>query len=131
MDALRKLKEEDGSTMVEASLVMPLLLISLIAIVLTIVFLVESLFFGSNIHMFLKSQAGELSKTRIVRSVESYDVTTGRRNMVKVLSVNEKYLMKGGYLLPKVLETTINADSYVINEKKIIRYKDFFDEAIF
>ena len=131
MKCLKKLKEEDGSTMVEAALVMPLLLISLIAIVLTIVFLVESLFMSANIHMYLKSKSGDMSETRISKSIESFNDTVDRRNMVKVICVKENYKMKGGYLLPKVLKKEVTADSYVINEKKIIRYKDFFGEAVF
>lgn len=131
MKYLKKIKEEDGSTMVEAALVMPLVLISMIAIVLTVVFLIESLFMNANVHMYLKSKAGELSETRISKSVESYEYTKDRRNMAKVIVINEHYKMKGGYLLPKVLREDITADSYVINEKKIIRYKDFFGEAVF
>lgn len=131
MKRLNKLKEEDGSTMVEAALVMPLVLISLIAIILTIVFLVESLFMTANVHMYLKSAAGEMSKTRISRTIESYHSTTNRRNMAKVVAVEENYLMKGGYLLPRVLNNKVTADSYVINEKKIIRYKDFLGKVVF
>ena len=131
MGPLKKLKEEDGSTIVEASLVMPLVLLSMIAIVLTIVFLVESLFVESNVHSYLKYKAGVISNTRIVRSVESYQEQTGRRNMVKIVAVDLNHYMKGGYLLPQRLKTKVAADSYVINEKKIIRYKDFFDQSIY
>ena len=131
MGALEKLREENGSTIVEAAMVMPLLIISLIAIVITIVFLVESLFMQSNIHLYLQEKAGIKSETRIIKSVESFNETEDRRNMVKVLSVNKTNYMKGGYLLPRTLRDDFDADAYVINEKKIIRYKDFFGKAVF
>lgn len=131
MYALEKLKEEEGSTIVEAAMVMPLVLISLTAMVIIMVFLVESLFMQSDIHLYLKAEEGLLSETRISKSVESFEATQGRRNMVKVLSVKKRKYMKGGYLLPRTLKDDFDADAYVINEKKIIRYKDFFGKAVF
>lgn len=131
MGELERLKEEDGSTIVEAAMVMPLVLISLIAMLITMVFLVESLFMQSNIHLYLQAKAGEESETRISKSVESFEATSQRRNMVKVVSVEKTKYMKGGYLLPRTFKKNVDADAYVINEKKIIRYKDFFGKAVF
>ena len=131
MGELERLKEEDGSTIVEAAMVMPLVLISLIAMLITMVFLVESLFMQSNIHLYLQAKAGEESETRISKSVESFEATSQRRNMVKVLSVEKTKYMTGGDLLPRTFKKNVDADAYVINEKKIIRYKDFFGKAVF
>lgn len=124
-------KDQKGSTFVEAAIVMPLVIMSLISVVMVAVFLAETLFMQVNMHSCIRYRSGMMSETgNSYYSGETFSVTEGRKNLCRTVRSDKRSERRGGFLLPELLDKKLTAEGYVIDEKEIIRITDFFKEEI-
>lgn len=117
-----------GSTIVEAAVVMPIVIMAIISVVLMGVFLIYSTFFQVSIHWELIDKEGVKSKTKNIYQEDKrvYEISKDFTNGKQYFYTEQDFETKGGVLLPNMLKGNIDGRIYVINEKETIRYFDFF-----
>ncbi len=119
--------KEDGSTFVEAAIVLPVTILAIIAVILIVSFLTHCAFFQVNIHGYLRREEGIVSKTRVTyKTYEELNINDSYFGARRVMRVEEQIYGQGGALLNQILKKDIRARVYKINEKEIIMYNDFF-----
>lgn len=117
-----------GSTIVEAAVVMPIVIMAIISVVLMGVFLIYSTFFQVSLHWELIDKEGVKSKTKNIYQEDKrvYEISKDFTNGKQYFYTEQDFETKGGVLLPNMLKGNIDGRIYVINEKETIRYFDFF-----
>lgn len=117
-----------GSTIVEAAVVMPIVIMAIISVVLMGVFLIYSTFFQVSLHWELIDKEGVKSKTKNIYQEDKrvYEISKDFTNGKQYFYTEQNFETKGGVLLPNMLKGNIDGRIYVINEKETIRYFDFF-----
>ena len=75
------LKCRRGSTIVEAAIILPVVILAVISAVITVVFISNMVFSGVNVDEFLRLKTGELSGTvREAEYIREYDFEKSRKN---------------------------------------------------
>ena len=117
-----------GSTIVEAAVVMPIVIMAIISVVLMGVFLIYSTFFQVSLHWELIDKEGVKTKTKNIyqENKRVYEISKDFTNGKQYFYTEQDFETKGGVLLPNMLKWNIDGRIYVINEKETIRYFDFF-----
>lgn len=122
------LKNQDGNTIVESSVVMPLVIMSFICVCLIIIFLVNEAFAVADLHTGLRKAEGNKSETRISQSILKQVHYTENYNLgKKVMNSTKNVNVQGNFLLPNRLKKQVTAKVYEMDEKKIVMYKDFIE----
>ena len=121
-----------GSTIVEAAVVMPIVILAIISIVVMMVFFVYSLYVQVSIHWELIDKEGAGSKTKVIfeEDKRTYNEDFTFINGKRAMNIDYRLQFDGGGLFKKKLKRKTNARIYEINEKDSIRYFDFFKEQI-
>ncbi|MDD6920089.1 MAG: hypothetical protein PUI85_02645 [Eubacteriales bacterium] len=121
---IKDIKDERGSTFVEAAVVLPITLIVVVNLILFIVFMSEITFDQVNDHKALRKQEGIISETRLVK--KSYKKTEfAKENTIsgsKLTTINGIKKLKG-LLIDGQLENREDNNIYMINEREIIVFK--------
>ena len=110
-----------GTTMVEAALIFPLVILAVMAVIYIIIFLFQQVETQSEIHIALRKESGILSKTVAYRmkTDKKYPVYKKKK---QVYFQGKLHFMERGIL--KSLDKSISACSYIIDEREFIRYLD-------
>ena len=121
-----------GSTIVDASLVMPIFILAVVSVILISVFLMNGTFYQVSVHWELIDKEATQSKTKTVYQEDKrdYETSTSFINGKKYICIEQDYETQGGVLLPKSLKGLTNGRIYEINEKETIQYFDFFKGQI-
>lgn len=122
------MKKRKGSAMVEAALVLPIVILSVMAVIYILLFLYNEVAAGAKVHVAANAEMGRQT-----------GVQTTKRHIPHGISVSE-----GGALLGKAyygagtvkfrktglfrrsFTESIETYTYEVDEKKLIRYSDFF-----
>lgn len=125
-------KSKKGSSMVEAAVIFPLVILAVMAVIFILVFLFQEVTYNSRIHVALNATMGSETET-----VETYkNVPAGIKPYKSVHGIGECYYAESGLtfqkrgLLNKSFTKTLEGRVYSVDEKKFIRYTDFFSEVI-
>lgn len=121
-----------GSTIVEAALVMPIVILAVVSVILISVFLMNGTFYQVSVHWELIDKEATQSKTKTVYQEDKrdYETSTSFINGKKYICIEQDYETQGGGLLPKRLNGLTKGRIYEINEKETIQYFDFFKGQI-
>lgn len=121
-----------GSTIVEAAVVMPIVILAIISIVVMMVFFVYSLYVQVSIHWELIDKECAGSKTKVIfeEDKRTYNEDFTFINGKRAMNIDYRLQFDGGGLFKNKLKRKTNARIYEINEKDSIRYFDFFKEQI-
>lgn len=122
------LKCRRGSTIVEAAIILPVVILAVISAVITVVFISNMVFSGVNVDEFLRLKTGELSGTvREAEYIREYDFEKSRKNLTPALRIDRIEKIRGGGLVDKLLMGKIRQSGYKLREKNYILYKDLFN----
>ena len=117
--------------MVEASMVFPIVIAAVIAVIYMVICLYSSLSDQVLMQLAIREEAGIKSET-VVRTGYFMEITPddGRLGMSRILSVKEKnhYQMKG--LFSKTVSRTDDCRVYVIDEAELVRQVYFARDVL-
>jgi hypothetical protein len=116
-----------GTTMVEAAVVFPLVILSVAAVICILLFLFDETVTHARLHAAVRAASGKGTETVLVyRNVPGVIRTfADRRGMRPVQRAEETAAARGGGLLPRRLQKRIGSSAYEVNEKRFIRNVDF------
>lgn len=126
------LKSQEGSTFVEAAIVMPVVILAMISVVLIMVFVTYVCTYQVDIHKKLLEESGNRTETRVTydKTNRDYMLEDDYANGKAVVKTQKEVVTSGGGLLNSKLKGSVQSRVYEIDEKEIIRYSDFFKEQI-
>lgn len=110
-----------GTTMVEAAVVFPLVILVIMAVIYILIFLFQQAETQSKMHIALRKESGILSKTVVyqMRIDEKYPIY---KKSKQVCFQGELHFRKRGIL--KSLDKPISAYGYIVDEREYVRYLD-------
>ncbi len=126
------IKDEDGSSIVEAVIVLPIVILAVLCTVAISTYLCNAVFASVDMHKNMTRAAGEQTQTRILEGspIRDYAISDGNVRGVSCKSASKTITGPAGFLLEKQMREEIEARIYVIDEKKITRYKDLLGEVL-
>ncbi len=126
------LKNEDGSSIVEAVIVLPIVILAVLCTVAISTYLCNAVFTSVDMHKNMARASGEETQTRILEGTQTrdYAISDGNIRGVSCKSASTTITGPAGFLLENQMRGEIEARIYVIDEKKITRYKDLLGEAL-
>ncbi len=126
------LKSEEGSSIVEAVIVLPIVILAVLCTVAISTYLCNAVFTSVDMHKNMTRAAGEETQTRILEGApkRDYAISDGNVRGVSCKSASTTIRGPAGFLLEKQMRGEIEARIYVIDEKKITRYKDLLGEVL-
>jgi hypothetical protein len=117
-----------GGTMVEAALVFPIIILSLMAIIMILMFLFKDAASLAGMHLALRSEAGHQTGTYHGQPGSSSILVSpgilgihGVINGKSFVSFNETGLLNGSFQKP------LTGHIFLTDERKYARYMDFFN----
>lgn len=124
-----KIKSKEGSYIIEAALVLPIMIIALITVILIIMFFYMQVKERCDMHMTLREEAGKLTGTTIYLGDEAYDKADmemySDRDIVGGTVHGKKYLtMKEKGLLRKKGTFIVKGSCYAIDGAEYVRYRN-------
>jgi len=127
-----KLKSKNGATIVEASMIFPLVIAGVIAVLYIIIGLFSSLALQCSIHMTLKNEAGQISETVNRREeTREYEMERGMVGIHPIISIVESKEYKTSKLFEKKIKRVEIGRSYIIDEAELIRRVTLAKEVLF
>ncbi len=124
----KRLSDRKGSTIVEAAVVFPLVILTVTAVIYILAFMYDEAAAQVEMHLALNAHMGRETRTVITYSnvPENANIYEGKKDIEKCyfaengLRFGKKGLLRHSFM--KRLESRI----YSVDEKKHIRYSDFF-----
>ena len=119
----KKLEDNSGSVTVEAAMVLPLVILSIISMFVLMCFIQEVAIGRMKTNAALRAEAGRMAKNEINKNCSATidDTYLTWANGQKALAGELKIAFKNWQFIPKQ-EEQIESRAYVISEKKIIRF---------
>lgn len=121
-------KNKKGSSMVEAALVFPMVVLTVMAVIFILVFMFQQVACNARLHLALNATMGRETGT-----VETYRNTPVNVKPYKAFhAISECYYAESGLqfrkkgVLLNSFTKTLESRVYSVDEKKFIRYTDFF-----
>ncbi len=116
-----------GSTMVESALVFPLVVLSLVAIIMILVFLLSENVVRVEAHHAIRVECGERTGTYIGES-KNTDVTIVRKQngVFSILEGTQNVHFNGSGILEGAYNKSVCGFQHLLDEQKYIRYADLF-----
>lgn len=120
-----------GSTIVEAALVFPIILLSLMTLISILMFLFEDSAAQADLHTVIRREAGKETGTFISHSGSSRVVVyDGIRGIYRVMNGSSSATFEGGGILSRSFQKPVTGYLYMTDERKYARYIDFFGSRI-
>jgi hypothetical protein len=116
-----------GGAMIEAALVLPLVILSIFAIIGILMFLFEEAAAQADLHGGIRFDAGKQTGTYHgwTRS-QKVVAERGFRGVYPVVEGTSSVVFEGAKILPGPVKKPLQAHIYIVDERKYIRYVDFF-----
>lgn len=118
---------QKGSTIVEASLVFPIIILSIMAMIAILMFLFEEAAAQAELHLVIRTEAGRQTGT-FHGSSGSSTVSVGRGfyGIHSVMNGKSSVTFEEIEILPLPVHKSLVAYQHLIDERKYARYIDFF-----
>lgn len=116
-----------GGTVVEATLVLPVIILSLMGIIGILMFLFEDAASQANLHSVIRTEAGRETGT-FHGQAGSYSVTVDRsiKGIHSVMKGESTVTYHGAGMISRTFEKSLTGYQYLTDERKYVRYVDFF-----
>jgi hypothetical protein len=123
------IRSKKGTTMVEAAMIFPLVVAGVVAVLYIVIGMYLSLSLQSSLHLSLRNECGELSKTvyRLDEIVE-FKAETDRKGIRPVVRMEEEREYRINILFKDRITRKEEGRSYLINEPELIRILSFQEE---
>ena len=126
------LKDDRGSAIVEAVIVLPIVILAVMSVVVIISYISGTVFTSVDVHRHLRSEEGREAGTRATYGIEKTgDISDEYHNGRKIKAANIVINQNGKFLLESELKKNKDARVYVIDEKKTTRYKDLLEKIVY
>lgn len=120
-----------GNTLVEAVIVLPLVILSMITVVTAMIFFLKTNFNYSNGNLALLIHMGDETKTfALEERVEAGDISNVFKNYRLAYFYEDNLYMKPLGLIATTKVQKVDSYIYKINEKRTIRNIDFIEGVI-
>ncbi|MBR0596367.1 TadE family protein [Sinanaerobacter chloroacetimidivorans] len=117
-----KLKTKKGAALVEASMIFPLVIAGVMAVLYIVIGLYSALSLQSNLHIALRQEAGKRSETVCRENeVNVYDMEESKIGLRTIISMEEKRNYRTSSLFNNKVSRTEKGQSYVIDEADLVR----------
>lgn len=116
-----------GGSMIEAALVFPVIILTLMGMIAILMFLFEDAAGQAGLHLVIRTEAGRKTGTfhgQPGSTNVSYD--RGIRGVHSVINGKTSVTFEGAGILPRVVHKPLAAYQYLTDERKYARYIDFF-----
>lgn len=125
------MNNKKGATLVEASLIFPLVIAAVMAVIYIIILIYESFSLQSSLHLFLRDQSSQLSDT-IYREEElrNYEINHEFHSFRPIITGEEVQKYKAGNLIINEIMRTEKGRFYVIDEAEFIRKASLIKEVL-
>jgi hypothetical protein len=118
---------QKGGAMVEAALVFPIIILAIMAIIAILMFLFEEAASQAELHLVLRTEAGRQTGTFHGREgSSSVSVDKGIKGIHIVMNGRSSVTFEGTGILPRGFHKPITGYLHLIDERKYVRYIDFF-----
>lgn len=116
-----------GGTIVEAALVFPVIILSLMGIIGILMFLFEDAASQANLHSAIRTETGRETGT-FHGQAGSLSVTVNRsiKGIHGVMKGESTATYNGGGIITRSFQKSLNGYQYLTDERKYVRYIDFF-----
>lgn len=125
------LRDKKGTTTVEAAVVLPLVILTLISVIIIMINMYCEIHSNVRNHLAVSEETGKISGT--VRTYknrpEGISLREGTHLFRKCVYGTETFELKKGGLLDHSISRDMESRGYCIDEKKLARYVDFFDKG--
>jgi hypothetical protein len=116
-----------GNTMVEAALVFPIIILSLMATIAILMFLFEESAKQAELHLVLRTEAGRQTGTFHGQpGSSSISVERGIKGIRSIINGKTTVTFEEIGILPRTVHKPIEGYQYLADERKYVRYVDFF-----
>ena len=129
---LKSLKDDNGSAVVEAVIVLPIVILALMSAIVIVSYISGRVFVAVDAHKYLRDEAGRETETRAAYEIEEEGkVSDGYHNGRKIKRTDFTTERQKSFLIKNRMKKDKNARVYVIDEKKTTRYMDFLEEIVY
>ena len=116
-----------GGTMIEAALVFPLIILTIMAMISILMFLFEDAASQAGLHQVIRTEAGRKTGTFHGQS-GSYNISIelGFQGIHTVMIGKTTVTFDGSGILPRTVNKPLLGHQYLTDERKYVRYIDLF-----
>lgn len=125
------IKSKKGSTIVEASMIFPLVIAGVMAVLYIVIGMYSSLSLQSSVHLALRNESGRLSET-VYRDEEgtSFKLEKSRLGLRAIVAAEEIRSYQTSQLFTKKITRLESGRSYVIDEAELVRRVNLAKEVL-
>ncbi len=117
-----KIKSKKGSAMVEATMIFPMVIASVVAVLYIIIGLYLSLSLQASLHLALRKECGEISQTVYrVEQIEEFQYEEEKLGLRPIIKMEAERDYRVSKLFTKDISRTEKGRSYVLDEAESIR----------
>jgi hypothetical protein len=118
---------QKGGTMVEAALVFPIIILSLMTIIAILMFLFEEAAAQAELHLVLRTESGRQNGTFHGKSGSTnVMIDSGFKGIHKVMNGKSSVTFDEIKILPRGFDKPLTGYQHLTDERKYSRYIDFF-----
>ena len=129
---LKSLKDDNGSAVVEAVMVLPIVILALMSAIVIVSYISGRVFVVVDAHKHLRDEAGRETETRAAYEIEEEgNVSDGYHNGRKIKKTDFTTERQKSFLIKNRMKKDKSARVYVIDEKKTTRYMDLLEEIVY
>ena len=126
-----KMKNKKGTTIVEASMIFPIVIAGVMAVLYIIIALYSSLSLQTSMHLSLRKESGELSETVYrAEAIKKFEFESDQIRLRPIITMGEEatYRIKG--IFANKITRRETGRSYVIDEAEIVRIRSEVKEVL-
>ena len=118
---------QKGGTMVEAALVFPMIILALMAVITILMFLFDEAATQAEVHLVIRTEAGRQTGT-FHGQPGSSNVTIEKsiKGIQSIMKGSIFFTFEGSGLLSEAFHKPITGYQHLTDERKYVRYMDFF-----
>ncbi len=116
-----------GGAMVEAALVFPIIVLSLMAIIAIMIFLFEEAASQAELHLVLRTEVGRQTGTFHGKTGSSnVSIRRGIMGIHSIINGTSSVTFEETRILPREVRKPLTGYLHLVDERKYARYMDFF-----
>lgn len=119
--------DQKGGAMVEAALVFPMIILTLMAVITILTFLFEEAATQAEVHLVIRTEAGRQTGT-FHGQTGSYNVVIDKsiKGIQSILKGSTYVTFEGSGMLTDAFHKPLTGYLHLTDERKYVRYMDFF-----
>ena len=122
------MKKRKGTAVVEAALVLPIVILSVMAVIYILLFIYNEVAAGAKVHVAANAEMGRQTGASVTKRhiPHGISVSEGNAPLGKAYFGTAAVKFRKSGLFKNSITENIETYTYEVDEKKLIRYRDFF-----